>query len=172
MSEENNAAQENIVQTIAKGPFQEYLESKNIKVEALAKNAAGTEMIMVQAADLVQITKELKKSKGLKFMTYMTSVDLVNAYQIIIQLENHESNEVLVIKTNTPKDKPSLPSLSAVFEAANWAEREAYDLMGIEFEGHPNLKRILNPDNWEGHPLRKDYLGPIDELNQPINYAS
>jgi NADH:ubiquinone oxidoreductase subunit C len=154
-----------------KGIFQQFLESKNMKASALGNNAAGTEMILVEASDLIQIIKELKKSKGLKFMTYMTAVDLAKFYQIVIQIEKHESKEALIIKVNTAKERPLLPSLSDLFAAANWAEREAYDLMGIEFEGHPNLKRILNPDNWQGYPLRKDYIGPLDELNEPINYS-
>jgi len=59
-----------------------------------------------------------------------------------------------------PKDNPHVPSVESVWKTANWHEREAYDLIGVVFDGHPDLRRILLPDDWEGHPLRKDYKVP------------
>lgn len=64
------------------------------------------------------------------------------------------------LKVQTSKSNPSVPSVCAIWPAANWHEREAYDLMGIVYEGHPDLRRILLPEVWEGHPLRKDYQMP------------
>lgn len=63
---------------------------------------------------------------------------------------------------NVPGQLPVVPSVSSVWGIANWHEREAYDLMGIEFEGHPNLRRILCPEDWVGHALRKDYDFPLE----------
>lgn len=62
------------------------------------------------------------------------------------------------VKITLPRDAPHLPTVSNIWPTANWHEREAYDLMGVVFDGHPDLRRILLPDDWEGHPLRKDYL--------------
>ena len=66
------------------------------------------------------------------------------------------------IRLVTDRDNPVLPSVAHLWPTANWHEREAYDLMGIEFSGHPDLRRILCPDDWEGHPLRKDYEFPLE----------
>ena len=73
------------------------------------------------------------------------------------RLRHHFAVRVVV-----DRDEPRIPSVAAVWPAAEWHEREAYDLMGIVFEGHPNLERILCPDDWEGHPLRKDYEFPLE----------
>jgi NADH-quinone oxidoreductase subunit C len=62
-----------------------------------------------------------------------------------------------VLKISAPSENPKVPTVSHIWRTAEWHEREAFDLMGVEFVGHPDLRRILLPDDWEGHPLRKDY---------------
>jgi NADH-quinone oxidoreductase subunit C len=69
----------------------------------------------------------------------------------------------LRLKVRVPGDDPRVPSVAGVWTAANWAEREAYDFYGIVFDGHPDLRRILMPDDWEGYPMRKDYPVQITE---------
>ena len=71
----------------------------------------------------------------------------------------------LRLKVRVPGENPTVPSLSGVWASVNWAEREAFDLYGIGFDGHPDLRRILMPDDWEGHPMRKDY--PV-QIRQPV----
>lgn len=86
-------------------------------------------------------------------------------YEVVLNLVAMESRERIVVSTRVPYDAPSVPTLTDVFQGANFYEREAYDLMGVDFPGHPDLTRILMPDEWIGHPLRKDYdIGaiPID----------
>lgn len=158
--------------TIEQGEFAKLLSEKNIKVNSLGKSASGTEMIELEAADLIAAVKELKKSKQMNFLNYMTALEVKKGYQNIVQIDNLDEKKYLVIKVTVPKDKPVIPSLTELYPNANWLEREAYDMIGITFEGHPNLTRILNPDKWEGYPLRKDYIGPVDELNQPLKYSS
>jgi NADH-quinone oxidoreductase subunit C len=74
-------------------------------------------------------------------------------YNLISTIHRHR----IRIKVRVPEDAPRVDSVAAIWQTANWHEREAYDLMGITFAGHPDLRRILLPEDWEGHPLRKEY---------------
>lgn len=78
-------------------------------------------------------------------------------FEVTLNLLSMAANERILISTRVPYDDPSVPTLTDVFAGANFYEREAYDLLGVDFPGHPDLTRILMPDDWEGHPLRKDY---------------
>ena len=92
-------------------------------------------------------------------------------FVVVVQLINHELKQRQTIHVTAEGDPPTVPSVSDVWPTANFMEREAYDLLGIDFEGHPNLTRILMPDGWEGHPLRKDYgVGkvPVEFIPQPL----
>lgn len=79
-----------------------------------------------------------------------------NQFDVVWILYSFSRNERIRVKTQI-KDGESIPSAVAIWPTANWLEREAYDMFGIKFESHPDLKRILLPDGWQGHPLRKDY---------------
>ncbi len=76
---------------------------------------------------------------------------------VVYHLFSMAKRHRMVIKAKVPKDNPQIPSVERVWKSANWHEREAYDLFGIVFQDHPDLRRILLPDDWEGYPLRKDY---------------
>ena len=83
-------------------------------------------------------------------------------YEVVLNLVSMRPMERIVVSTRVPYDDPVVPSLTNVFQGANFYEREAFDMFGIDFPGHPDLTRILMPDEWVGHPLRKDYdLGAI-----------
>jgi NADH-quinone oxidoreductase subunit C len=83
--------------------------------------------------------------------------------EVLYILRSLSRNHWFRVSVATPDDAPRLPSVTGVFETANFHEREVYDFFGVEFEGHPNLTRILMPDDWLGHPHRKDYpLGGVD----------
>jgi NADH-quinone oxidoreductase subunit C len=100
------------------------------------------------------------KDAGFDFFIDLYAVDHFSQaprFEVGINLVSMEANDRIVIATRLPYDDPTLPSATDLFVGANFYEREAYDLIGIEFTGHPDLTRILLPDDWEGHPLRKDY---------------
>ena len=78
-------------------------------------------------------------------------------FEVALNLISMTANQRLIVSTRVPYDAPVVPTLTGVFAGANFYEREAYDMMGITFDGHPDLTRILMPDDWEGHPLRKDF---------------
>lgn len=92
-------------------------------------------------------------------------------FEVVVQLINHESKQRQMIHVVAEGDEPTVPSVTELWPTVNFMEREAFDLYGIVFEGHPKLTRILMPDEWEGHPLRKDYgVGkvPVEFIPQPI----
>ena len=83
--------------------------------------------------------------------------DYPERFAVVYQLTSITHNERLRVKTYVPEDPCEIDSVAGLWDAANWGEREAFDMYGVVFRGHPDLKRILMPDNYEGHPLRKDY---------------
>lgn len=94
------------------------------------------------------------------FLSDITCVDLYPSeprFEVIYHLLSHSRKERVRVIARVPGDDPSLESLMGVWPAANFFEREVFDLFGVRFLGHPNLRRIMMPEDWEGHPLRKDY---------------
>jgi NADH-quinone oxidoreductase subunit C len=87
-------------------------------------------------------------------------------FEVSYLLHALETNARIRLKCSTGGETPTLPTVSAVFPAANWPEREIYDMFGVVFEGHPDLRRILMPNDWEGYPLRKDF--PLGE--EPVEF--
>src|SRR5438876_76098 len=100
--------------------------------------------------------------------SYLTAVDYLGRtprFEVVYQLYSLSLNHRLRVKVPVPEDDPVVPTASGVWKSANWAEREAWDMFGIRFAGHPDLRRILMYPEFEGHPLRKDY--PVDK-RQPL----
>ncbi len=98
----------------------------------------------------------------LDWLANHTGVDYVadDKMACVYDLYSYDLKHVFAVKVYAPRSKPSIPSVADLWPAADWHEREAYDLLGIDFPGHPDLRRILCADDWEGFPLRKDYVFP------------
>jgi NADH-quinone oxidoreductase subunit C len=117
--------------------------------------------VIVKSEALFQVAEYLKTNPDLdlNYLTHITAVDYFDYFEIIYQLTSLNNNHSLLLKTRCyDRDKPAVPSVVGLWRGADFQEREIYDLMGISFEGHPNLKRIVMWDGFDGHPLRKDYL--------------
>ena len=129
-----------------------------------ASSDASYFMISVPVADWVEFATAAKV-QGFDAFSDLFAVDHFTEkprYEVVLNLVAMTTRERIVVSTRVPWDDPTVPTLTTVFQGANFYEREAFDLMGIDFPGHPDLTRILMPDEWVGHPLRKDYdIGAI-----------
>jgi NADH-quinone oxidoreductase subunit C len=115
----------------------------------------------VEAASLVEVCRFLRDHDATKFdfLQCITGVDYPRDGQLtsVYHLYSYRHRHSFVLKVDMPRDQPICPSVVEVWKTANWQEREQYDLLGIQYTGHPDLRRLLMPDDWVGHPMRKDY---------------
>lgn len=129
----------------------------------LAKDvSASPNAVLVAPKDLQLLMQTLHQHESLYFdlLSCITSIDEgveSNALEVAYNLYSIPFDHYLMVKVKILKSNPKISSVAHIWKTADWHEREAYDLMGIYFEGHPDLRRILMPADWEGHPLRKDY---------------
>jgi NADH-quinone oxidoreductase subunit C len=123
--------------------------------------ARGEVTVIVAREDLPASLAWLRDEPGLAFdfLSCVSATDWPDAqprFWVDYELRAMAHHHRLRVKAGAPADDPRVPSVTAMFPTANWQEREVYDFYGIVFEGHPDLTRIMLPDDWEGHPLRKD----------------
>ena len=120
----------------------------------------GDQVARVEREDLVAFAAAAREA-GLTTFIDLCAVDHLSRpegrFEVVVNLLSMRLPLRLRIHVAVPEEDPEVPSLSGVFAGANFFEREAYDLFGVRFAGHPDLTRILLPDEWEGHPLRKDH---------------
>jgi len=121
---------------------------------------ASDHAVLVKSESLFEVAEYLKNSPEFDcdYLTNITAVDYYDYFEVIYQLTSLKQNHSLALKTRCyNRDNPTLPSVVGLWRGADFQEREIHDLMGITFEGHPNLKPIVLWQGFEGHPLRKDY---------------
>jgi NADH-quinone oxidoreductase subunit C len=131
------------------------------KAEALvdAKFDRG-ELALTIAPEEIRLAAETVQAAGYNFFEDVTGVDWFPAaprFQLSYHIVSHIYKERIRLRVLVDGESPAVESITAVWPAANYYEREVFDLFGVRFEGHPNLRRIMMPDDWQGHPLRKDY---------------
>ncbi|MEP7285784.1 MAG: NADH-quinone oxidoreductase subunit C [Chloroflexota bacterium] len=135
----------------------------------------GETTIVVDPAKIVEVCRYFRDSEGLEyiFLSDITAVDYYPQeprFAVCYHLYSMVYNRRLRIKAYLASDEPKIATLTTLWPSANYQEREAFDLMGILFEGHPNMRRILMPEDWEGHPLRKDYPLGYEPVQFSFNY--
>src|SRR3954467_14008987 len=117
--------------------------------------------LLVQAADVPEICLFLKQDPDLSFdcLMNLSTVDWPkkNQIEVVYHLWSYPKRHAFILKVQLDRAQPQIATLEPVWKAADWLEREQFDLMGVVFEGHPDLRRIMMPDDWVGNPLRKDY---------------
>ncbi len=140
----------------------------------------GTLRIMVPREQLLEVARFLRDTPELRyiFLENLCGVDYLGReprFEVVYHLLSFEYQHRVCLKVGVPENDPTVPSLTAMWPTANWQEREAYDMFGIVFSGHPSLQRILMPEDWEGHPQRKDVPLGYEEVaftfNQDQIYA-
>ncbi|MFC1923861.1 NADH-quinone oxidoreductase subunit C [Chloroflexota bacterium] len=116
--------------------------------------------VVIKPELLLQAVQFLNTTPGLdfNFLNCITGVDYLDYIEVVYHLTSMDHNHSLVLKVRCDREKPVLPSLYSLFRGADYQEREIYDLLGVRFTGHPNLKRLFMWESFEGHPLRRDYL--------------
>jgi NADH-quinone oxidoreductase subunit C len=121
----------------------------------------GDRFVVVKGDKLVEVCRYLKGTTGLDF-DYCQDITAVDwparkVIEVVFHLYSLSQRHGMVLKVETDREQPSIATVEGVWKAATWLEREIYDLFGVKFIGHSDLRRILLPDDWVGHPLRKDY---------------
>lgn len=119
-------------------------------------------ILIIDSADLTKICKELFQNPSTYFdmLSCITGIDNgveANTMEVVYNLYSIPFHQSIMLKVILPRENPAVDSLYSVWKSANWLEREVYDMFGIQFNNHPDLRRILMPNDWQGFPLRKDY---------------
>ncbi|NTV65201.1 MAG: NADH-quinone oxidoreductase subunit C [Oscillochloris sp.] len=156
------------------------ITSRLPQVHVSADKFRGDLRLRVERADLLALASVLRDDPALRFvyLENLCGVDYLGReprFEVVLNLLSLASGRRICLKIGVPEADPRLPSLTTIWPTATYHEREAYDLLGIVFDGHPALARILLPDDWIGHPLRKDHPLGDEEVaftfNQERIYA-
>ena len=128
---------------------------------AVPKDGPRDPFFRVAPEKTLELMQFLRDDPSLRFdfLQNLTAVDWPkqNAIEVVYHLYSYALRHEIAVKTQVPRDNPHVPSVTSLWKIADWYEREQFDLFGVVFDGHPDLKRLLLPEDWIGHPMRKDY---------------
>lgn len=164
MAEEETQTPET-TQLVEAGPVSRWLTENGFEHNSLERDHLGVEILQIDRELLLPFATALY-AYGFNCLQCQAAydvgpgADLVSMYHLIKLTDNADRPEEVRIKVFVPRHDPRVPSVYWLWKGADWQERESYDMYGIVYEGHPNLKRILMPEDWVGWPLRKDYVSP------------
>ncbi len=152
-------------QIVEAGPVSQWLSQNGFEHESLSRDHSGVEIIKVDRQYLIPLATALY-AYGFNYLRCQSVYDegpgenLISVYHLAKVADEVEQLEEVCVKVFVPRGDPTIPSVYWIWKSADFQERESYDMYGIVYEGHPNLKRILMPEDWVGWPLRKDYISP------------
>ncbi len=145
-------------------------------VGAVPKDGPRDACFAVRADALPDVMRLLRDDAALRFdfLQNLTAVDWIKQKRItcVYHLFSYQHRHAICVKVDLPREDPRVPSVTALWRCANWLEREQFDLFGVVFEGHPDLRRLLLPDDWVGHPMRKDYGEASEYRGMPTTRPS
>ena len=143
------------------------------KFELQQETFRGQTILYVPPERIIEVVQTLRDEHGFNFLADETAVDYwpqeEPRFHVIYQLRDIHNALIITLRVPLNGNTPSLPTLEKLFPNANWHERELWDMFGIRFEGHSDMRRILMPSDWEGHPLRKDYPLGYEEVQFTFN---
>ena len=135
----------------------ELYETLNIHFDGVLRLSDDGESVYAPSGSIPDVLELLKDQHGYVMLADLSAVDYEDRFEVVYHVMRLTDAGVIRVKAVLPRDNPSLPSITNLWKAADVQEREAFDLMGIDFQGHPDLRRILCPDGFNGHPLRKSF---------------
>ena len=166
MAEKNATPDSEMTAALVAGKASQWLTNNGfVDHTTLETDNLGVEVIRVEPQFLLPVCTALY-AYGFNYMQCQGGYDtgaggeLVSFYHIVKLTDGAIKPEEIRIKVFLPREQPVVPSVYWIWRAADWQERETYDMYGIVYQGHPNLKRLLMPEDWVGYPLRKDYVSP------------
>jgi NADH-quinone oxidoreductase subunit C len=134
----------------------------------------GEISLILKAGQIVNACQTLRDEFDFELLAEETAVDywpeLTPRFHVVFRLRSLKHNLLIGLRVPLDGNAPVMPTLTGVYANANWFERELWDMFGIRFEGHPDLRRVVMPEDWVGHPLRKDYPLGYEEVQFTFNF--
>ena len=127
--------------------------------------------VLITEDKIIEVANYVKHDMGFTIPNMCTGIDYKDKMQVVWHVGSPNGPTLLVLKVNIDRDECDTDSLTPIWEGMNWHERETYDLLGVNFQNHPDLRRLLMPENWEGHPLREDYVYRKPTYRKPEDFA-
>ena len=146
------------------GSMTERLKAQFGEAITVLENSTVPETVTVASDSILKVAIFCKDNEAMGFdaLSCLTGIDYKDRIDVVYHLLSYKLKHELVLKVRLDRASPRLQTVEGVWKTANWHERECFDLLGVMFDGHPDLRRILLPDDWVGHPLRKDYVQPAE----------
>jgi NADH-quinone oxidoreductase subunit C len=135
----------------------------------IRRKQAGDPWLEIPAGSVAAVLRFLRDEMGFVFLSNLSGIDYGTSMAVTYHLARLDDADCLAVKAILPCDAAAVDSVSSLYGNAGWFEREAFDLLGILFVNHGDLRRLMMPDDWEGHPLRKDYVPPAEYHGIPCD---